>query len=172
MKDNQTVNRQTAADPAEAEKEQAAAAVGKFKDVEALENAYRALEAEFTRRSQRLRELEASKERQAPASAENAIVPSHRAEESGTAGDQSVSEYGRCAGAAQCSAKAMQPVRETLSDEVKHAVIEEYLNGIFSKRGVPFVTGGGAVAAERRTPSTLKEAGALAQKLFSNKEDN
>ena len=47
-----------AADTAEAEKSSAAAAYGKFADAGALYSAYLALEAEFTRRSQRLKELE------------------------------------------------------------------------------------------------------------------
>ncbi len=148
MKDNQTLNKAVTADTAEAEKELAATVAGKFKDVKALWEAYQALEAEFTRRSQRLKELEANKEAPAPESTENAEAPSQEAERKGE--EISLS---------------------SLSDEVKNAVIDEYLNGVFSKRGVPFVTGGGAVAAQRRTPSTLKEAGALAGKLFSNKED-
>lgn len=40
------------------EREDASAVLGKFKDVNALARAYGALEAEFTRRSQRLKELE------------------------------------------------------------------------------------------------------------------
>ena len=47
-----------AADPAEADKNSAATAYGKFANAEALYSAYLALEAEFTRRSQRLKELE------------------------------------------------------------------------------------------------------------------
>lgn len=149
MKDNQIRNEAVTADTAEAEQKSAAAETGKFKDVKALMEAYQALEAEFTRRSQRLKELEANKVTDAPAAngAENAEVPSQKAE------------------------KREDAFASPLSDEVKNAVIEEYLNGVFSKRGVPFVTGGGAVAAQRRTPSTLKEAGSLAGKLFSNKED-
>ena len=38
--------------------EKDSAVLGKFKDVDALARAYSALEAEFTRRSQRLKELE------------------------------------------------------------------------------------------------------------------
>ena len=49
------------ADAAEAEKKEAAPDIGKFKSVEALKSAYLSLEAEFTRRSQRLKELEESK---------------------------------------------------------------------------------------------------------------
>lgn len=149
MKDNLTRDNAVTADPAEAEKQSAAAVTGKFRDVEALMQAYQALEAEFTRRSQRLKELEANKEISAPdTTKENAEAPSQEAEK-----------------------RAEENVVSPLSDEVKNAVIEEYLNGVVAKRGVPFVTGGGAVAAQRRTPTTLKEAGALAGKLFSNKED-
>ncbi|MGN1235292.1 MAG: hypothetical protein ACI4U2_04885, partial [Christensenellaceae bacterium] len=42
--------------------------LGKFKDVQALMSAYRALEAEFTRRSQKLRELESALEKKESAS--------------------------------------------------------------------------------------------------------
>ena len=54
---NQSVDT-CAADTAEADKSSAATAYGKFADAEALYSAYLALEAEFTRRSQRLKELE------------------------------------------------------------------------------------------------------------------
>ena len=150
MKDNQIREETVTADTAEAEVDKAAAVTGKFKDVEALMQAYQALEAEFTRRSQRLKELEANKEISSPDTMEkgNAETPSQEA------------------------VKQAEEVKTSpLSDEVKNAVIEEYLNGVVAKRGVPFVTGGGAVAAQRRTPTTLKEAGVLAGKLFSNKED-
>ena len=158
MKDNQSVEMQATADAAEAEGKQAAAELGKFKDVKALAEAYRALEVEFTRRSQRLKELEekqANKEADAPADqtkAASAEAPSQAASTG-----------------AERNAQSVSPV---LSDEIKNAVIEEYLNGVCARRGVPFVTGGGAVAAQRRTPTTLREAGALAGKLFSDKEDN
>ena len=41
---------------------EASAALGKFKDVDALLKAYGCLQAEFTRRSQRLKELERERE--------------------------------------------------------------------------------------------------------------
>lgn len=151
MKDNQIVNGRDTAEAAEAEERQAATELGKFKDVTALREAYQALEAEFTRRSQRLKELEANKDADAPATAENAATPSQ---------------------AASIGAAGRGDALSALDDEVKNAVIEEYLNGVFAGRGVPFVTGGGAVAVKRRTPVTLREAGVLANKLFSGKEDN
>ena len=45
-------------DVAEAKEKEALTVLGKFKDVSALERAYESLQAEFTRRSQKLRELE------------------------------------------------------------------------------------------------------------------
>ena len=75
--DNLTQNGRGTAETAEAEEIKAAADLGKFKDVQALLSAYESLEAEFTRRSQRLRELEEKiKAQDAPAAAENAPVPS------------------------------------------------------------------------------------------------
>ncbi len=146
--DNQTQKQPITADPAEAEQEKAAAVLGKFKDVKALMDAYTALEAEFTRRSQRLKELEANKEEDPHAQAEE--LPS------------------------QCEKEGIAPAicaEQPLDDEIKKAVIEEYLNGICANRGVPIITVGGAVAAQRRTPATVGEAGALAREFFNKRED-
>ena len=156
MKDNRTENGKVTAETAEAEVNNAAAELGKFKDVQALMDAYQALEAEFTRRSQRLKELEASNERISPAKTDNPAVHSQEAETEKLT---------------QAKEEAKSQPAAALSDEVKRAVIEEYLNGVCQSRGVPFLTGGCAVAAVRRTPTTMKEAGALAGKLFSDKED-
>lgn len=145
MKDNQSVEREVTAETAEAEVKEAATELGKFKDVKALMEAYTALEAEFTRRSQRLKELEANKEQSSPAEAASAEAPSQAEMPSAAESDK-------------------------LPDEVKKAVIEEYLNGVCAHRGVPFVTGGGAVATVRRVPSNLQEAGTLAKKYLQNKE--
>ena len=145
MKDNQSVEQEVTAEPAEAEVKEAATELGKFKDVKALMEAYSALEAEFTRRSQRLKELEANKEQSSPAQAASADTPSRAEMPSAAESDK-------------------------LPDEVKQAVIEEYLNGVCAHRGVPILTGGGAVAAVRRVPSDLQEAGTLAKKYLQNKE--
>ena len=56
--DNLKADERVTADTAGAEKKEAAAVLGKFKDIETLVKAYTDLEAEFTRRSQRLKELE------------------------------------------------------------------------------------------------------------------
>ena len=74
-KENTAQNPKSAAAGAEARRETAAAAnLGKFKSVDALLNAYNSLEAEFTRRSQALRELEekAAREKEGTGSGERA----------------------------------------------------------------------------------------------------
>ncbi|MGN0823856.1 MAG: hypothetical protein ACI4MB_02165 [Candidatus Coproplasma sp.] len=147
MKDNRTENLQATANAAEAEvKEEIAAGPKKFKDVQALVDAYTALEAEFTRRSQRLKELEANKEQAAPAQAASAQALSQAA----TEGSDGV---------------------RALSQQEKNAVIEEYLNGVYSNKSVPFITVGGAVKAARVTPKTIGEAASLAKRYFENKEN-
>ena len=58
MEKENTAQAEPAGNGAEARKEEARGGFGKFKSADALLNAYNSLEAEFTRRSQRLRELE------------------------------------------------------------------------------------------------------------------
>ena len=138
--DNLTENERATAETAEAEQEgNAAAALGKFKDVQALMKAYSDLEAEFTRRSQRLKELE--KENKAPA------LPDGEKAEPSQSEDELLSA-------------ALK------SERVKDAVIGEYLKGVSGRKGVPLFSGGGGVAAPRIAPKTLKEAGRLAQEFL------
>lgn len=148
--DNTDKNLQATADPAEAEQQNSAAAeLGKFKDVRALLEAYNSLEAEFTRRSQRLKELEnANKEPTPPDKTENDSAPS-----------QGLNNMTNLIEAARSS------------DEVKNAIISDYLANASKNRGVPFITGGINVAAQRRVPSSIKEAGRLAEQFFNKREN-
>ena len=152
--DNLTQDLQVTADTAEAEKKEAAAGLGKFKDVEALMQAYTALEAEFTRRSQKLKELEkTNKELSAsPTEAGNGAALSSEASNLPQSADGTANK------------------EQTLSDEIKNAVIEEYLNGVCGGRSVPIIAGGSGVPAQVRVPRNITEAGALAQNYFNNKE--
>ena len=138
--DNLTENSHVTADTAEAEKEIAAAGLGKFKDVQTLMKAYSDLEAEFTRRSQRLKELE--KENKAAPEPDGAkAVPSQKNDD--------------------------ERIAEALSDKkVRDAVIGDYLKGLAENK-VPLVGGGGAVTAPRNTPKTVREAGKLAQHFLN-----
>ena len=148
--DNTTQTLQATADTAEAEENSAATGLGKFKDARALLDAYNSLEAEFTRRSQRLKELEnAVKEQSAPVQTASAQASPQQADMEGE-----------------------NLLEAAMSDEsVKSAIISDYLEKALKNRGVPFVTGGVNVSAKRNTPATVKEAGRLARE-FLNKREN
>ena len=139
--DNLTQNVQVAAEAAEAENKEAATALGKFKDVQTLMKAYSDLEAEFTRRSQRLKELE-KENKAAPEPDEVKELPSQ------TQTDE-------------------ERISAALSDrKVRDAVIGDYLKGL-AEKSVPLVVGGGAVTAPKNTPKSVKEAGKLAQQFLN-----
>ncbi len=129
--------------------------LGKFKSVDALMKAYEELEAEFTRRSQRLKALEKSK-------AEPAEVPEvHKKELSGTEEGPS-----SCEGNAESGSEALfRAVTE--SGEVRERVIAEYLRSLGS---VPLMTKGSGVTAPPQKPKTFAEAGSLALGYLKNKK--
>lgn len=127
------------ADAAEAEKE-IAAELGKFESIGALMAAYKSLEAEFTRRSQRLKELEEENKAR---------------EKSGCGAPSRESD--------EIAAKS-----ENIDDSVKNAIIEEYLKTVASGKSVPLIVGGVSSAAPSFAPRTLKEAGALAERFLKN----
>lgn len=127
------------AETAEAEND-IAAELGKFGSVGALMAAYKSLEAEFTRRSQRLKELEEeNKAREETGSG----APSRESAEKG------------------------EPTLN-IDESVKNAIIEEYLRTVASGKSVPLIVGGVSSAAPGFAPKTLKEAGALAERFLKN----
>lgn len=142
---------QEAAQGADAREVQGAAAsaqLGKFRSVDALLNAYSCLEAEFTRRSQRLRELEGKL-----AKNESAAVADENGQPSAPRASSEVSE--------NTAAR-----KEEIPEEMKRAVISEYLAAVRS--GAPLVMAGGGthVSAPEKKARTLGEAALLAEELF------
>ena len=140
--DNLKKDLRETADTAEAEKEITAAPdLGKFKDVQTLLKAYSDLEAEFTRRSQRLKELE------------------H--------GNKAETEPD---GAEASPSRQDELLKRALSDDrVRDAVIGEYLKRRCRRaRGVTLLSGGGGVSAPRAVPKSVKEAGKLASEFLKN----
>lgn len=138
--DNLTENKRAAADTAEAEKCEAAAELGKFKDVQTLLKAYSDLEAEFTRRCQRLKELE-NGNKAAMSTDGKDEPPSQKSDE--------------------------ERIAEAIADgKVRDAVIGDYLKGL-AEKSVPLVAGGGGVPAPKTAPKSVTEAGKLAR-LFLN----
>lgn len=144
--DNLTNKIEVTADTAGAEDNGAVAGLGKFKDVKALLDAYTNLEAEFTRRSQRLKELEkATSVKPAPEQSASVTDDSQLGENS--------------------TGKGL--LEQALGDEnVKKAIIEDYLKGVFANKTVPLLSGGVQIPAPNRTPKNVKEAGRLAQEFL------
>lgn len=144
--DNLTNKIEVTADTAGAEENGAVAELGKFKDVKALLDAYTNLEAEFTRRSQRLKELEkATSVQPAPEKSASATDDSQMGENS--------------------TGKGL--LEQALGDEkVKKAIIEDFLKSVSANKTVPLLSGGMQIPAPNRTPKTVKEAGRLAQEFL------
>ena len=141
--DNVNEQIQVTAETAGADKSEAAAGLGKFKSVDALMAAYTSLEAEFTRRSQRLKELEEGNKAQS--------MPQQGA----------FSQGGEIGGE--------ELIKKALSDEgVKKAVIEDYLKTVTANKGIPLIVGGVSTPAPKCAPKSVREAGALAEKFLKN----
>lgn len=134
--DNLDANLKETAEPAEAEEERVAPDTGKFKSVEALMSAYLALEAEFTRRSQRLKELEESKATEAPSP--------------------------ECLDEDRLLSAALN------NNNVREAVVGEYLKTVLGGKGVPLIVDGVSCAAPHSAPKSVKEAGALVKQFLKN----
>ena len=116
--------------------------LGKFQNVEALMRAYQELEAEFTRRSQRLKALEA-----AALSAADGKTDKNA---DGTAAEDAQTENADDA--------LLRAVRG--NEGVRTRIVGEYLASL---SGVPLLAGSGAgITAPAERATTLRQAGALA----------
>ena len=191
-KDNVYVETE-AAHTAEAEKQEGATAIGKFKDVDALMKAYNALQAEFTRRSQRLRALENAVDnstatakavdegqeaggliapviaKDEPTVAEN-TRPTDEEEvglEQGEKGaDITAQEEPSTVGVEQNSQSLYDLA---VKDEtVRNRIIGEYLTSL-QGGAAPLMRGGtGEPAVTRKKAANLSEAGKMALQFFKN----
>lgn len=124
---------------------------GKFKSVDALLHAYGELEAEFTRRSQRIKALEEELKGKSVA----AEIP---------AGQASATAEVTFAHAAHGQTELPRAV---LSDEEKETIARDFLKSL---RGAPLLGGSGnGVVAPVKKPTTIAEAGSLALGYLSNK---
>ena len=157
--------------------------LGKFKDVKSLFDAYNSLQAEFTRRCQKVKELERENER-----LNNEIT--HASKSSLSIGDDIEDEK-----LAQERSSKVDDGTEKLStnqslqeqidyyksseylfdainnnQSVKDEIINRYLNSVqSSKPTVKLITGNGqSVVTPPSTPKTLVEAGEIARQIFEN----
>ena len=125
--------------------------LGKFKSVDALLDAYNSLEAEFTRRSQRLRELEgrsANGESGAGQKPAAAILPTD-------AGESVHSADG-----------GPKDVAAAVPDELREKIIAQYLSKVRNEAPNVLAGGGSYVGAPKARTKTLEEAARQAAELF------
>lgn len=136
--------------------------LGKFKNVDALLNAYNNLEAEFTRRSQRLKELE-----------ENAKnLTEFKTEGVADASKPLANDANLSVGVAkEVDEQAIERSLRKLfsSGEIKDKIIEEYLKGVSTQKSAPLLDGGEIISAPVSRPKTIEQAGKLAFNLIQKK---
>ena len=166
--ENERVEERGNEHPAAAEEKQAPAILKKFKDVDALARAYEALQSEFTRRSQRLKQLEGNQkhtETDSPFGEAKKAV-----EEEGGGQSASVSSYdGVKAPTELMSEEEIYRLVER-SESVRARVVNEYLSSL---KGVPLMAKGGVgVAAPAHKVKSIAEAGQLALGYFRGHHQN
>ena len=138
---------------------------GKFKDTESLLNAYNSLQSEFTRRCQRVKELE--RELSVVKTNPSVLKPTREPN-----ADNSVKPLDE---SAEPNKKELERKGElfdgdNLTEEVKRKIIREYLNGIkSSKPEIPLISGNGT-AIVAPPLKNFNEAGQLALQILKNKE--
>lgn len=142
MEELKTEQTEITTQPAEAEKESGVTedtvSLKKFKDVNALLNAYNSLEAEFTKRCQRIKELEAQVQK------DKTEVP--LSTESSVGGENA----------------------QGISDKDKEEVLKDYLKNVLSAKQKAVIMDGlgfGVVAPKNR-PTTITQAGKLAKEIL------
>ncbi len=190
--EEQTATEQT--DAGCAEKQTGSAGLGKFKSVDALLQAYESLQAEFTRRSQRLKKLEKetenrAKERDLATGAEKLRKIAEERKAEAAEFDSFVAELEERARPAIDTVEAeeagespfvaekreVEPLssdqlyQKAVSDEnVRLKIIGEYLSSL-GKTGVPLMRGGaGTLVAPPIKPKSVEEAGNMALRFFKN----
>lgn len=128
---------------------------GKFKSVDALLHAYGELEAEFTRRSQRIKALEEKLQGHENAAKEVAPAPEKTADDAALP--------------SQAAHGQEELLRAVLADEeVKTRVACDYLRSL---RGAPLMGfTGSSVVAPVKKPTTIAEAGNLALGYLKSKK--
>lgn len=150
----------TAAHTAEAEKvlgeKTAEISLGKFKDVNALLNAYNSLQSEFTKRSQRLKELEG---KLASEKTEGTAVCAE--EIAGEAATPKVPD----------TTSGESETSNGISDEKKSEILKDYLKGVVGLKQQAVVMDGVGVGVKTPSdkPKNIFEAGLLAKEIFLSK---
>ena len=114
--------------------------LGKFKDVNALLSAYSSLQSEFTKRCQRIKELEGALK-----SDDKDKVPAE-------------------------ILTAVQNAKQQLTEQEKQEVLKEYLQGVLDKKQKAVLLDGAGLGVKTPVskPKTISQAGMLAKNIFEN----
>lgn len=152
---------ETAQTETKREKDGAAATFGKFKSPDALYAAYIELEADYTKKCQRLKELE--KRAKASEQAEQMT------EKDANAGPSQEDNPKTQVFANEVGEKE----REIASDKAdEERIIQRYLASVAAKK-IPLMGCGGAiVTSEKKKPRSVREAGGLALQYFKGNDGN
>ena len=116
--------------------------LGKFKDVTSLLNAYNSLQSEFTKRCQRIKELEGERSQD-----DKTSVPSMLAMES------------------------QEQVKGEITEEEKQKLIKEYLKEVINSKAKAVVLekDGASIKTPVNKPKTVSEAGNMLKELLEKK---
>ena len=116
--------------------------LGKFKDVKSLLDAYNSLQSEFTKRCQKLKELEGKIEADKTAKVVRTDILEGVADES-----------------------------KGITDEEKSKILQDYLKDVLGQKQTAVVIDGAGVGVRTPTkkPKTISEAGVLAKEILENK---
>lgn len=148
MIQNQTIEQtQEVSQAVETEKENQGGEVkevslGKFKDVNALLSAYNSLQSEFTKRCQRVKELESV------LAVDKEKTPTSKGEEQVDSKEES----------------------KGITEEDKQNILKDYLKGLLGSKTTAVVMDGegGGINTPINKPKSIAEAGKLAQEIFNN----
>lgn len=157
--------------------------LGKFKDVKSLFDAYNSLQAEFTRRCQKVKELERENERlnneitlasKSSLSIGDDIEDEKLAQERSSKVDDGTEKLSTNKSLQEQIDyyKSSEYLFDAINNNqsVKDEIINRYLNSVqSSKPTVKLITGNGqSVVTPPSTPKTLVEAGEIARQIFEN----
>jgi len=116
-----------------------AISLGKFKDVQSLLDAYNSLQAEFTKRCQRLKELEG------------------------------LSNFDKTGETVPKQVEVGEPsIEKGITDEDKKAILQDYLKSVLGSKQTAVVIDGAGVGVRTpaEKPKTISEAGVLAKEIL------
>lgn len=167
--------------------------IGKFKDAESLFKAYNNLQAEFTKKSQRLAELETESEQKQKAQARQAEIDKQVDEfaakfdivkpfssalkatltntENASLAEESVKILAKNCKRAEDYAKDSEFLNNYIfsNEEIKDKIIKDYMSKITQSSPIKLESNGNILLSKPTSPSTIAEAGKLAKTIIKQK---